>query len=90
MTVEIRPRLSSRAREDAREHRVSLLDAALAPLWALGWLTFWVVFAATEGGRLATAALRLGWADAREGAQARKLAARWPVTPRRKARHGPG
>jgi hypothetical protein len=89
-TVDLQPRLSSRAREHAREHRVSLLDVALAPLWALGWLAFWVMLVLTEGGRLVSAAVQLGWSDARAKAQAREVAvSRWPTKPR-KARHGPG
>ena len=87
-TLELR--LTQRVREHAREHRISLLDVLLAPLWALGWVTFWLLLGLTEGGRLVVAALRLGFTDARARVQAREVAvSRWPTKPR-KARHGPG
>jgi len=61
-----------------------VLDLLLAPLYALGWVVFWVTLVVSETLRLSWAAVRLGWADAREGARARQIAVdRWPTRAKR-------
>lgn len=78
----VRPRLSYRVRAQVRHLAIgaTLLDVVLAPFWLLGWVVFWVLLFVTEASRLTFAAVRVGWKDARDRAQARNIALdRWPV-----------
>lgn len=81
----VQPQPSYRVRAQVRHLAIgaTLLDVALAPFWLLGWVVFWVLLFVTEASRLTFAAVRVGWADAREKAQARQIAVdRWPVRPK--------
>lgn len=80
-----RPRLSTRAHAEAGRGSLSatVLDVLLAPLYAAGWVSFWVVLVVVSTVRLGWAAVRLGWADARALARSRGVAATgWPVRER--------
>ncbi len=86
----VKPRLSHRAREEASfPLAATVLDLLLAPLYALGWVVFWVILIATETFRLSWAAVRIGWQDARESARTRRIAVdRWPARARVKRPSG--
>ena len=81
----VRPHLSYRVRAQVRHLTIgaTLLDVVLAPFWLAGWVVFWVLLFVAEASRLTVAAVRVGWTDARQKAQARQIAVdRWPVRPK--------